>query len=127
MWKIFLLCYQKISAQKAKAAVHSPEQDNRCKNFAIVIAIVLGEEHSRYKCLQAFEYKQREMLLGSFTRFRHFFLELLEDGMDLQIEVDSSRKMDMGSNSGVEILRVVGPDRCLFTGMRPLIRRYLPD
>lgn len=112
--------------QKAEAAVvHFSEQNNRREDFAIVIAIVLGEEHSRYKPLQAFEYKHREMLLGSFARFRHS--ELLEDGMDLQIEVDSSRKMDMGSNSGVEILRVFGPDRCLFTGMRPLIRRYLPD
>ena len=125
MWKIFLLCYQKISAQKAKAAVHFPEQDNRCEDFTIVIAIVLGEEYSRYKLLQAFEYNQREMLLGSFTRFRHF--ELLEDGMDLQIEVDSSRKMEMCSDSRVEILRVYGPDRCLVTGMRPLIRRYPPD
>ena len=114
--------------QKAEAAVvHFPEQDNRCEDFTIVIAIVLGEEYSRYKLLQAFEYKHREMLLGSFTRFRHFFLELLEDGMDLQIEVDSSRKMEMCSDSRVEILRVDGPDRCLVTGMRPLIRRYLPD
>ena len=71
--------------------------------------------------MQAFEYKHREMLLGNFTRFRH--VELLEDGMDLQIEVDSSRKMEMCSDSRVEILRVDGPDRCLVTGKLPLFGR----